>query len=187
MANNHLERHGHEARIDRRTLEEQGIDREPTMHRGPQVDAIERRGIETDHTRENAASTMELAGLRAALSNITRDIAALQNEQKNEVAAAMDLPQPANKNEIGIDLSPAANTLEKAPVEAVNFLNDKPTPPPTKDIAEEMRIAAAAERRARTERMLLDRNYRNEQETRDREERERLARQRDEEYQRAQE
>jgi MobA/MobL family len=46
--NRHLERHGLEERIDRRTLEEQGIDREPTTHRGPTVDAMERRGIETE-------------------------------------------------------------------------------------------------------------------------------------------
>jgi hypothetical protein len=50
--NRHLERHGFEERIDRRTLEEQGIDREPTTHRGPTVDAMERRGIETNRGAE---------------------------------------------------------------------------------------------------------------------------------------
>ena len=33
--NRYLERHGHAARIDHRSLEAQGIDREPTKHRGP--------------------------------------------------------------------------------------------------------------------------------------------------------
>jgi hypothetical protein len=41
VCNEHLERHGHEARIDRRTLEAQGIDREPTIHIGPRAQHIE--------------------------------------------------------------------------------------------------------------------------------------------------
>ena len=37
------------ARVDRRTLEAQGIDREPTTHLGPQATAIERRkAMETE-------------------------------------------------------------------------------------------------------------------------------------------
>ncbi|WP_424991332.1 MobA/MobL family protein [Fluviibacterium sp. S390] len=40
-ANRALEAAGHEARIDRRTLEAQGIDREPTIHIGPQAAHVE--------------------------------------------------------------------------------------------------------------------------------------------------
>lgn len=43
LANASLERHRHVGRIDHRTLEAQGIDREPTRHRGPGATAIERR------------------------------------------------------------------------------------------------------------------------------------------------
>ena len=42
--NRHLERHGHEARIDRRSLRDQGIDREPTQHQGPYATQLERDG-----------------------------------------------------------------------------------------------------------------------------------------------
>ena len=41
-ANQALERAGHEVRIDRRSLEAQGIDREPTIHIGPQAQHIDR-------------------------------------------------------------------------------------------------------------------------------------------------
>jgi hypothetical protein len=41
-ANAALERAGHEARIDRRSLEAQGIERDPTIHLGPQAQHIER-------------------------------------------------------------------------------------------------------------------------------------------------
>lgn len=43
LANAALERHGHQARIDHRTLEAQGIDRAPTVHLGPAASGYERR------------------------------------------------------------------------------------------------------------------------------------------------
>lgn len=43
LANAALERHRHVERVDHRTLEAQGIDREPTRHRGPGATGIERR------------------------------------------------------------------------------------------------------------------------------------------------
>jgi hypothetical protein len=44
MANNALERAGSAERIDHRSLEAQGIDRQPTQHLGPAVSGIVRRG-----------------------------------------------------------------------------------------------------------------------------------------------
>jgi hypothetical protein len=54
-ANEALERHHHEARIDHRSLEAQGIDREAQPKLGPIVTELERRGVETargDERRE---------------------------------------------------------------------------------------------------------------------------------------
>lgn len=48
IANRHLERHGHDARIDHRSLEEQGIDRTPGIHLGKTADEMEQRGVRTD-------------------------------------------------------------------------------------------------------------------------------------------
>lgn len=48
MTNRALERAGHEARVDHRTLEAQGLDREPSRHLGPAATAMERRGQQTD-------------------------------------------------------------------------------------------------------------------------------------------
>jgi hypothetical protein len=42
LANRHLERNGHDAWIDRRSLAGHGIEREPQRHRGPAVTAMER-------------------------------------------------------------------------------------------------------------------------------------------------
>lgn len=75
-ANRYLERHGHEERIDRRTLEEQGIDREPTTHRGPQVDAMERDGIDT----ERGTQWRETNERNDTLATLKFELAALQSE-----------------------------------------------------------------------------------------------------------
>src|SRR5574340_808373 len=55
-ANRALERAGHDARIDHRTLEAQGIERLPGIHLGPNVVEMEGRGIRT-----------ERAGIKACL------------------------------------------------------------------------------------------------------------------------
>ena len=47
-ANRHLEQASQSQRIDRRSLEAQGIDREPTVHLGPVATDLERRGIRSD-------------------------------------------------------------------------------------------------------------------------------------------
>ena len=52
-ANNALELAGHTARIDHRTLEAQGIEREPTVHLGPTIAALERQGIRTTRGNQN--------------------------------------------------------------------------------------------------------------------------------------
>jgi hypothetical protein len=48
IGNRHLERHGHEPVLDRRTLEAQQIDRAPGIHMGKKALQMEARGIQTD-------------------------------------------------------------------------------------------------------------------------------------------
>ena len=81
IANRYLERFGHEARIDHRTLEAQGIDRDPTTHRGPDIAGMERRGQESDvqerRNREAVANDNHrehVARLRAELASVEREI-----------------------------------------------------------------------------------------------------------------
>jgi ATP-dependent exoDNAse (exonuclease V) alpha subunit len=45
LSNEHLRHSGHEARIDHRTLAAQGVDRQPTIHRGVAVTGLIRRGV----------------------------------------------------------------------------------------------------------------------------------------------
>lgn len=50
-ANQALQRAGRSERIDRRTLAEQGIEREPTIHEGPQSQAMDKRGAQPQSRR----------------------------------------------------------------------------------------------------------------------------------------
>ena len=56
LVNETLERYGHEARVDHRSLEAQGIEAEPTKHLGPTVSAMERRGLRTERGDFNRAA-----------------------------------------------------------------------------------------------------------------------------------
>lgn len=53
--NRELERHGHHARVDHRSYEDRGIDREPTQHMGPTAADMERKGRPSRIGDENRA------------------------------------------------------------------------------------------------------------------------------------
>ena len=77
IANRALERAGQEARIDRRSLEAQGIDREPTVHLGPAASAMLRRGESSELAERNqaaAARNAEREGLQAQYGAVSAEI-----------------------------------------------------------------------------------------------------------------
>ena len=72
IGNRHLERHGFEPTLDHRTLEVQGIEREPTVHMGKSATAIERDGnpselgdVNREIAAENERKVIDLAAERA--------------------------------------------------------------------------------------------------------------------------
>jgi len=78
-ANRYLERYGHEARIDHRTLEEQGSDKEATVHLGPSAMQAEREGEQTergDLNRRIEERNQRREQLKAAREEIERERAA---------------------------------------------------------------------------------------------------------------
>ena len=78
IANKALEKEGHTARIDRRTLKEQGIDREPEPKMGPAVTQRLKRGQET----EVGEKVLELRNYRKQ----EKEISELEGELKREKA-----------------------------------------------------------------------------------------------------
>ena len=61
LSNQYLKEHGHEARIDHRTLAAQGIDRRPGVHLGVAVTGLIRRGIESQVERRVAWQEQQAA------------------------------------------------------------------------------------------------------------------------------
>jgi hypothetical protein len=87
LANRHLERHGHGARIDHRTLEAQGIDREPTVHVGPTATDFEREGVKT-----------ERGGLNRSVETRNQQRERLKRELKDNERLEKALLRPVSKN-----------------------------------------------------------------------------------------
>lgn len=76
LANRYLERHGHDARIDHRSLEEQGSDREATIHLGPAATQLERQGEATelgDRNREVEERNSRRADLKKEGNQVERE------------------------------------------------------------------------------------------------------------------
>ena len=83
IANRHLERHGFEGNLDHRSLEAQGIDREPTKHLGPLATEIERDNRESYTGNENRATeerNFELKILNLEGGKIALEIHQLERE-----------------------------------------------------------------------------------------------------------
>ena len=92
-ANQALEKAGHEARIDRRTLKEQGIDREPEPKMGPEVTQRVKQGLET----EKGEKVLELRNYRKQ----EREMQGLEDELKREKATVFDFEEEKQKREQG--------------------------------------------------------------------------------------
>ncbi len=95
LTNEHLRELGIEARIDHRSLETQGLEREPTTHLGPAVSAMERRGMETEvgkriewQMEEAAQQRLERAAELGRLERETRELAKQQLVLDGDIEAA---------------------------------------------------------------------------------------------------
>lgn len=96
--NRALERYGFDAQVDHRSLKDQGIDREPTTHVGPDANEMERRGIPTDRGDENrrikeandnlALFKKELAESEQRLAELKRQLAAERMERIEKIVGA---------------------------------------------------------------------------------------------------
>jgi len=78
MANAALKRYGFDGRIDRRSYEEQGIEKIPTVHMGVAATQMERQGIRTergDINREIEVTNNQIKQLRARISKLEKWIA----------------------------------------------------------------------------------------------------------------
>jgi ATP-dependent exoDNAse (exonuclease V) alpha subunit len=146
LTNEHLLQRGLEVRVDHRSLQEQGIDREPQSHLGPAVSGMERRGMETEVGKriswemqaaaqarlERAAEIGKLAREREQLQLSSLDLSGDLKLAKEERARAA-APEPKSK-EIASGMSLA---------ERLDMLSD--------EVAKRLEAEAAPARAAREE------------------------------------
>lgn len=101
ISNAFLERAGHEARIDHRTLEAQGIDRPPQLHHGKAVTAMLRRGEQTRVT--------ELETIRQEQATLAKDEIALARElaelEKQDRYLEFDEKRERERKQSGAELA----------------------------------------------------------------------------------
>ena len=71
-ANRHLERYGHDERIDHRSNAARGLDEIPTIHEGAAAQALERRGIISDRCELNRQIKADNALLRELKAEIKK-------------------------------------------------------------------------------------------------------------------
>lgn len=80
IVNDSLERFGIADRVDHRSLAEQGIEREPTRHKGVAAVNMERRGLLAERT----AQARDSAEVQAEIKSVSAELAALKREAREQ-------------------------------------------------------------------------------------------------------
>lgn len=88
MCNAKFEEKGLEVRIDHRSYERQGVELLPTVHEGPTVRAMEKKGIKTEKGEFNRW----IRATNAFIHNLRKNLSALLESIK-EIKAELDKPQ----------------------------------------------------------------------------------------------
>ena len=128
QANQALERAGHVVRIDHRSLEAQGIERLPSLHLGPTVQAMEARGIETERGTEARHRAQVNAEREQVAAELAQANAALVELKRQQEEVTYERPSTESEREPGrwetVKQRAAAWFSREQTPEA------RPTPPP---------------------------------------------------------
>ena len=89
VANRHLERTGHEERIDHRSHAERGLEEQPTIHEGVIARALEKKGIVSDRCELNRQIKADNALLRELKAQMKKMAQAVKNSLP-AIAEAME-------------------------------------------------------------------------------------------------
>ncbi len=92
LTNEKLRALGYEARVDHRSLEDQGIDQEPTTHLGPAVSGMQRRGMATEVGERIEAEAQARLELAAEIGRLQREIEQIHRsiiELSTDIRAAL--------------------------------------------------------------------------------------------------
>ena len=96
LANRHLERPGHAARIDHRSLKEQGIEREAGIYLGYAANEMAQRGAQSDRM-DALQQVIARNDIRFEVGKIDRELAQLERTEKAQTRDAAPPPVPEKK------------------------------------------------------------------------------------------
>ena len=149
LVNEHLASHGHTDRVDHRSLEAQGLDRDPTFHKGPAVTAIERRGESArvaERVHEEVTERLQRAAELGRLGRESHELARSIIDTTTKLEAALaerDMERTRSLEQIRRDAQAAWLTMRDRQAEAV------PQPPQAKRALDLSGGLASARREAR--------------------------------------
>jgi len=133
LVNERLAEHGHSARVDHRSLEAQGVEREPTRHKGPAISAMERRGeyvYVSERIREEVIERLALAAELGRLERESRELnrAIIDTSTRiDEALAARDAERSRSLEQIRSDARAAwlASRTEQREAAAASRTDDR--------------------------------------------------------------
>lgn len=135
-----LEQAGHTARIDHRTLEEQGVDRPATIHLGKKATILECRGIETESGRYNR-QLQDQASKRRLIKGEQMLLDCELNHINNCIAAiTSQLPPATDHTTHKQDDQPVVPRLQPDLIDSGNTNNSHIPPVPLKSTIAELRV-----------------------------------------------
>jgi hypothetical protein len=98
LQNKHLEKHGHNDRVDHRSLKDQGIDREPEKHLGAiGVSRLNTHDISALLERRSAEGELERARREVSIIDLSGDLEKAKAERTDQQEAARALAAQAMK------------------------------------------------------------------------------------------
>ncbi|MEC0373331.1 MobQ family relaxase [Paenibacillus chibensis] len=129
-ANKFLEREGIDARIDHRSLKEQGLtDRVPTIHEGPNVREMEERGIYTDRGALNRAAKEHNAIVVELETYRKEKVAYQQKEAEKAISGREEGQSPVavgnDIKNIAQERGASMNVIEQRPDMAYEFYTEQ--------------------------------------------------------------
>jgi hypothetical protein len=113
--NRALEDGGHDARVDHRSLKAQGIDREAQIHKGPNVVAMEGRGVETERGERFAeieGRNEERAELLAEAERLAAQRRALEQELEQANDNSLKTESRASREDTSMDATHSTEETE---------------------------------------------------------------------------
>ncbi len=125
--NQHFAAHGLEARLDSRSYERQGLDQIPTVHEGPKIREMERRGIHTekgDRNRWIRQLNALIRKLRSQLRELSDWIASAEQSVKPEPSVYDLLTTHLNQRNAGAWSFVAKNKNLKEHSQMVLYLQE---------------------------------------------------------------